>query len=122
MVLLVNACVRGESRTRHLAEKLLEKIGGDRVEVRLEDVAFPKTDEGFLKKRDSLIATRQFGDDYFSLAKQRELERKKAEEDRMAAEVARAKHEEYLRALHETSYSYGDEDDGPFHHGEGSCR
>lgn len=59
---------------------------------------------------------------YFSLAKQRELERKKAEEDRMAAEVARAKHEEYLRALHETSYSYGDEDDGPFHHGEGSCR
>jgi len=70
MVLLVNACVRGESRTRHLAEKLLEKIGGDRVEVRLEDVAFPKTDEGFLKKRDSLIATRQFGDDYFSLAKQ----------------------------------------------------
>lgn len=70
MVLLVNACVRGESRTRHLAEKLLEKIGGDRVEVRLEDVAFPKTDEAFLKKRDSLIATRQFGDDYFSLAKQ----------------------------------------------------
>ena len=70
MVLLVNACVRGESRTRHLAEKLLEKIGGDRVEVRLEDVAFPKTDEAFLKKRDSLIATRQFGDEYFSLAKQ----------------------------------------------------
>ena len=70
MVLLVNACVRGESRTRHLAEKLLEKIGGDRVEVRLEDVAFPKTDEAFLKKRDSMIATRQFGDDYFSLAKQ----------------------------------------------------
>ena len=70
MVLLVNACVRGESRTRHLAEKLLEKIGGDRVEVRLEDVVLPKTDEAFLKKRDSLIATRQFGDEYFSLAKQ----------------------------------------------------
>jgi len=70
MVLLVNACVRGESRTRKLAEKLLEEIGGDRVEVRLEDVVFPKTDEAFLKKRDSLIATRQFGDDYFSLAKQ----------------------------------------------------
>ena len=70
MVLFVNVCVRGESRTKQLAVRLLEKIGGDQVEVRLEDVSFPKTDEAFLKKRDSLIAARQFEEEYFSLAKQ----------------------------------------------------
>ena len=35
-ILFVNACVRKESRTRQLAEKLLAKLGGDYEEVRLE--------------------------------------------------------------------------------------
>ena len=42
MVLFVNACVREESRTRQFAEKLLEKLGEDYVELKLEDVKFPK--------------------------------------------------------------------------------
>ena len=58
MILFVNACVREESRTRQFAEKLLEKLGEDYVELKLEDVKFPKTDEAFLKNRDDLIANK----------------------------------------------------------------
>ncbi|SFG21708.1 NAD(P)H-dependent oxidoreductase [Oribacterium sp. WCC10] len=70
MVLFVNSCVRDESRTGKLAWALLEKIGDDYTEIRLEEVSFPKTDENFLKKRDSLIASGCFDDDSFSLARQ----------------------------------------------------
>ena len=35
-ILYVNACVRQESRTRRLAEKLLEKLGGSYEKVCLE--------------------------------------------------------------------------------------
>jgi len=55
MILFINACVREESRTEVLAKALLSKLG-DYEEVKLEDIDFPKTDEAFLKKRDSLIA------------------------------------------------------------------
>ena len=70
MVLFVNACVREESRTRQLAEKLLEKLGEDYVELKLEDVKFPKTDEAFLKNRDDLIANKKYDDESFALARQ----------------------------------------------------
>ena len=83
-VLYVNACVRQESRTRSLAEKLLEKLGGTYEEVcleaqkagkayeevRLEDIAFPVANEEFLKKRDRLIAEGAFEDPMFALARQ----------------------------------------------------
>lgn len=68
-ILFVNACVRKESRTKRLADCLLKKLGGDVQEVRLENVDFPKTDEKFLQKRDSLIAKREFSDSMFNLAR-----------------------------------------------------
>ena len=69
MTLLINACVREESRTKKLAKALLSKLG-EYEEVKLEDIDFPKTDESFLKKRDSLIASRSFDDPMFELARQ----------------------------------------------------
>lgn len=70
MVLFINACVRKESRTRELAESVLKGLSGDVEEVRLEDIDFPKTDEAFLKNRDSLIAAGEFGHESFALARQ----------------------------------------------------
>ena len=69
MTLFINACVREESRTKKLAKALLSKLG-EYEEVKLEDIDFPKTDESFLKKRDSLIASCSFDDPMFELARQ----------------------------------------------------
>ncbi|MBQ1434087.1 MAG: NAD(P)H-dependent oxidoreductase [Ruminococcus sp.] len=69
MILFVNACVRERSRTKLLAEHLLGKLSGDIKEVRLEDAVFPLADETFLKKRDSLIAAKDFSDAMFDFAK-----------------------------------------------------
>lgn len=70
MILFVNACVRSESRTKKLAGALIKKIPDECTELKLEEVSFPKTDEAFLTKRDSLIETRNFDDDAFALARQ----------------------------------------------------
>ena len=53
MNLFINACVRTESRTVKIAEKLLEKLGEKADKVRLSEVAFPLTSEDFLRKRDN---------------------------------------------------------------------
>lgn len=70
MVLYVNACVRSDSRTNRIAERLLEKIGVDVKEVKLSEVSFPDTSEEFLRKRDGYIAAKNYDDPYFDLAKQ----------------------------------------------------
>lgn len=70
MILYINACVRKESRTKRLAEALLDKMNDTIVEVKLEDIAFPVVDEAFLKKRDRLIAERAFDDPLFAPARQ----------------------------------------------------
>ena len=70
MILYINACVRTQSRTKKIAKKLLEKLGGIVTEVRLSEVEFPETNEEFLRKRDSYIAANNFDDPYFDLAKQ----------------------------------------------------
>ena len=70
MVLYVNACVRSDSRTNRIAERLLEKIGVDVKEVKLSEVSFPDTSEEFLSKRDGYIAAKNYDDPYFDLAKQ----------------------------------------------------
>ena len=69
-LVFVNACVRGESRTRRLAEALLDRLGGEMEEVRLHEIDFPVVDEAFLRKRDGLIASSGFGDPMFELARQ----------------------------------------------------
>ncbi len=70
MILFINACVRTDSRTRRLADCLLSKWDDPVTEVRLEDIAFPLTDEAFLQKRDRLIAAGAYSDPMFALATQ----------------------------------------------------
>ena len=70
MILYTNACVRQESRTRRLAENLLEKLDAPIEEVHLEDIAFPAVDEAFLNRRDQLLQRGEYGDPMFALARQ----------------------------------------------------
>ncbi len=70
MILLINACVRKESRTKLLADRFLASTGQPIEEVRLHEISFPVADERFLNKRDRLIAERRFDDPLFVLARQ----------------------------------------------------
>ena len=69
-VLFINACVRKGSRTRSLAEQLLEKLDKPYEEIRLNEIAFPVVDEDFLMMRDRLIAAQDFQNPVFALARQ----------------------------------------------------
>ena len=70
MLLFINACVRQESRTKRLADRLLSARGERVTELRLTDIVFPPVDAAFLRKRDQLLAERDFGDPMFALARQ----------------------------------------------------
>lgn len=69
-ILYVNACVRQESRTKKLAEKLLSKLGEPYEELCLEKIAFPIVNEEYLIKRDQLISKGDFQSPMFDLARQ----------------------------------------------------
>ena len=69
-ILYVNACVRKESRTKRLAEKLLSKLGEPYEELCLEKIAFPIVNEEYLNKRDQLISAGDFQNPAFDLARQ----------------------------------------------------
>ena len=69
-ILFINACVRGESRTKKLAEKLLEKLNRPVEEVRLEEINFPIVEEDFLNMRDRLISEGSLDSPVFKLARQ----------------------------------------------------
>lgn len=69
-ILYVNACVRKDSRTRSLAEKLLSKLGQPFEEIRLEEISFPAVNEEYLKLRDRLISKGDFRNAVFDLARQ----------------------------------------------------
>ncbi len=70
MILFIDACVRKESRTKRLAERVLSHFHEPVETIVLETIDFPKTDEPFLKKRDAYIAAGDFSDPMFDLAKQ----------------------------------------------------
>ena len=70
MILLINACVREGSRTRKLAQSLIEKLNDTVEEVKLSEIEFRKTDEDFLRWRDGCIATQDWSDPEFDLARQ----------------------------------------------------
>ena len=70
MILLINACVRKESRTKRLADALIEKLDREIEEVKLWEADFPEVDEAFLEKRDALITGKEWSDPMFDLAKQ----------------------------------------------------
>ena len=69
-ILFINACVRKESRTRKLAETLLQTLKKPVQEVRLDQVTFPAVNEEFLEQRDRLISERAFDNPMFDLARQ----------------------------------------------------
>ena len=69
-VLFVNACVRKESRTRRLAEKLLSKLGRPYEEVCLEKIAFPVTGEEFLDMREKRVFEGDLEDPVLAPARQ----------------------------------------------------
>ena len=68
--LFIDACVRKESRTRRLAEKLLVKLNGPRETIRLHEISYPVADEEFLSKRDRLVSEGKLDDAMFDLARQ----------------------------------------------------
>lgn len=70
MVLLINACVRKDSRTKRLTEVLLSKIDDEIQEIKISEVDFPVADEAFLNKRDALIEKAEWSDPMFDLARQ----------------------------------------------------
>lgn len=70
MILYINACVRDQSRTRRLADKLIRNMGGEVERLDLADVSFPAADEAFLEKRDRLIASGAYDDPLFDMARQ----------------------------------------------------
>ena len=70
MVLFVNACVRGDSRTKRLADCLLSEIGRPVTELRLEEQRFPPVDEDFLRERDRMIAEGTLDAPVFEMARQ----------------------------------------------------
>ena len=47
-ILYINACVRKESRTEKLAQKLLARLDMPYEEIRLEDISFPTVNGDFL--------------------------------------------------------------------------
>lgn len=70
MVLYVNACVREESRTRRLADFLLNQLGLPVTELRLAECSFSLVDEAFLNRREQRIREGAFDDPMFDLARQ----------------------------------------------------
>lgn len=70
MLLYINACVRAQSRTKRLADRLIEKLGGGAERLDLASLSFPVADEAFLDRRDRLIAAGAFDDPLFDLARQ----------------------------------------------------
>ena len=70
MILFIDVCVRKNSRTRRIAEALLNKLHDETIHIRLADINWRLTDEAYLRKRDELIAARSFDDDMFALARQ----------------------------------------------------
>ncbi len=69
-VLFINACVRKGSRTKRIADSLLQKLAEPVNEVILSEIDFPVADEDFLKRRDELIAKGDLEDPMFNLARQ----------------------------------------------------
>ena len=73
MILFINACVRAESRTRRLAECLLQTLVGRESgeEIRVVDlpqIDFPKVDDNFLDRRTALAESGAFTDPLFTYA------------------------------------------------------
>lgn len=69
MILYINACMREKSRTDRIAKALLQKLGGDYVEIKLSGAFRPLTEET-LARRTALIEEGDYSDPMFDAAKQ----------------------------------------------------
>lgn len=69
MLLYLNACVRADSRTKRLADRLVFLRGKPMIELRLAELSLPAVDEAFLQERDRLLAEGRTDDPMFSLAR-----------------------------------------------------
>ena len=70
-ILFVNACVRGEqSRTRELAQCVLEKLTGEVVERNLQTEELKPLDGKLLQKREELLAAGKTSDEIFRYARE----------------------------------------------------
>ena len=68
--LLINACVREDSRTRRLAEDVLRRLGGTVTEVELEREQIPPLFRETLAARSEKAERGAFGDPVFRYARQ----------------------------------------------------
>ena len=68
-VLYINACVRKESRTERLAEKLLGKLDQPYEEVKLCELDFPCVDEAYIDQRNEFISRGEFDHPMFEPAR-----------------------------------------------------
>lgn len=70
MTLFVDGCMRPNSRTRELAQVVLEKIGGEVVHLSLADSGVAGLNPETLALRDKLLAAEDYGHPMFALARQ----------------------------------------------------
>ena len=68
--MLINACVRPCSRTLELAKTLLQRLKGEVLEVRLQEMPMAALDLNGLEKRDQAAQKNDFSDPVFTAAKQ----------------------------------------------------
>ena len=69
-ILFINACVRPCSRTLELAKTLLQRLKGEILEVRLQEMPMVELDLNGLEKRDQAAQKNDFSDPVFTAAKQ----------------------------------------------------
>jgi FMN-dependent NADH-azoreductase len=69
-ILFINACVRTESRTHKLAEKVLQKLNGRVTEINLENENIVPHTQKSLIERSKLIEQERYDDVVFKYAKQ----------------------------------------------------
>ena len=69
-ILFVNACVRKESRTRHLARLVLSRLEGVITEVKPAATTRPIVSEQFILSRNDATARRDFSDSAYAPARQ----------------------------------------------------
>jgi len=70
MILFINACVRHNSRTRKLADRILASETDEIVEIRPGEMTFPEVNEDFLIRRDQLKDQKNYDDPIFEMGKQ----------------------------------------------------
>ena len=69
-ILLINACVREESRTLLLAKKMLSKLSGEMTEVELQSIALSPLDRNTLALREKLVHEQAWAHPMFDLARE----------------------------------------------------